>query len=226
MKKESTSIDIEIYFVFIVLIGVSVFNAIYSTVIISRNQEASTGIMTVDVPSLQMLENVNLLAIRSKMYTTNWVYLQSDHEAKEKLKTLHETEYPQLKGELLATMTLWDNNTQQDTLKSVFRNFDELIIYEKQIMQSLVRFDDYEDPVKKFGAEEILENEILPRSTEIISTLNQVIMSRKMQADASHNMMIQSSRNLMWSVLGIAIMIVIVVLLAGFYLSNSIIVQR
>ena len=224
MKKETTRIDIEIYLVFIVLIGVSVFNAIYSTIIISRNQDASTNIMTVDVPSLQMLENVNLLAIRSKMLTTNWVYLQSDREDKEKLKILHESEYPQLKGELLATMTLWDNNTQQDTLKSVFKNFDELIVREKQIMNSLVRFDDYEDPVKKFGAEEILETQVLPRSTEIISTLNKVIMSRRMQADASHNMMIQSSRNLMWSVLGIAIMIVIVVLLAGFYLSNSIIV--
>ena len=51
MKKDSTRIDIEIYLVFIVLIAVSVFNAIYSTIIISRNQDASTKIMTVDMPS-------------------------------------------------------------------------------------------------------------------------------------------------------------------------------
>jgi signal transduction histidine kinase/CheY-like chemotaxis protein len=224
MEKNTTRIDIEIYLVFIVLIGVSVFNAIYSTVIISRNQDASTRIMTVDVPSLQMLENVNLLAIRSKMYATNWVYLPSAREDKEKLKLLHETDYPQLKGDLLAVITQWDNQTQQDSMVSVFRNFDKLIVYEKQIMNSLVSFDDYEDPVKKFGAEEILENEILPRSTDIITMLNKVIMSRRVQADTSHNAMISASRKLMWSVLGIAIMIVIVVLLAGFYLSNSIIV--
>jgi len=224
MKKDTTRIDIEIYLVFIVLIGVSVFNAIYSTVIISRNQDASTQIMTVDVPSLQMLENVNLLAVRSKMYATNWVYLSSAREDKEKLKTLHETEYPQLKGDLLAVITMWDNNTQQDTLVSVFKNFDKLIVFEKQIMNSLTSFDDYEDPVKKFGAEEILETEILPRSAAIITTLNKVIVSRRTQADASHNAMTSASRKLMWSVLGIAIMIVIVVLLAGFYLSNSIIV--
>jgi signal transduction histidine kinase/CheY-like chemotaxis protein len=224
MKKDTTRIDIEIYLVFIVLIGVSVFNAIYSTVIISRNQDASTQIMTVDVPSLQMLENANLLAIRSKMYATNWVYLPSAREDKEKLKTLHESEYPQLKGELLAVITMWDNNIQQDTLVSVFKDFDKLIVYEKQIMSSLTSFDDYEDPVKKFGAEEILETEILPRSAAIITTLNKVIVSRRMQADTSHNAMTSASRKLMWSVLGIAIMIVIVVLLAGFYLSNSIIV--
>lgn len=224
MKGNSTKIDIEIYLVFIVLIGVSVFNAIYSTVVISRNQDASTKIMTVDLPSLQMLENVNLLAVQSKMLSTNWVYLPGAREDKNKLQKLHESEYPQLKGDLLATMTLWENNKEQDTLISLFKKFDGLIVFEKQIMKTLVRFDDYEDPIKKFGAEEILETEILPRSAEIITTLNKIIMSRKMQADASHNKMTKASRNLMWSVLGIAIMIIIVVLLAGFYLSNSIIV--
>ncbi len=224
MKRDSTSIDIEIYLVFIVLIGISVFNAIYSTVIISRNQDASTVIMTVDVPSLQMLENVNLMVINSKMLTTNWVHLQSAWEDKVKLKKIHETDYPQLKGELLATMTLWNNAKQQDTLESLFKNFDELIGYEKKIMYSLNRFDDYEDPVTKFGAEEILETQILPRTAQIMATLNKVIISRRTQADFSHGKMIQASRNLMWSVLGIAIMIIIVVLLAGFYLSNSIIV--
>lgn len=224
MKRNSTKIDIEIYLVFIVLIGVSVFNAIYSTVVISRNQDASTRIMTVDLPSLQMLENVNLLAVHSKMLSTNWVYLPGAREDKDKLQKLHESEYPQLKGELLATMTLWENNKEQDTLISLFKRFDELIVFEKRIMKSLVRFDDYEDPVKKFGAEEILEAEILPRSAAIITTLNKVITSRRMQVDGSHNTMTKASRNLMWSVLGIAIMIIIVVLLAGFYLSNSIIV--
>ena len=224
MKRNSTKIDIEIYLVFIVLIGVSVFNAIYSTVVISRNQDASTKIMTVDLPSLQMLENVNLLAVHSKMLSTNWVYLPGAREDKDKLQKLHESEYPQLKGDLLATMTLWENNNEQDTLISLFKSFDELIVFEKRIMKSLVRFDDYEDPIKKFGAEEILEAEILPRSAAIITTLNKIIVSRRMQADASHNKMTIASRNLMWSVLGIAIMIIVVVLLAGFYLSNSIIV--
>ncbi len=224
MKKITSGIDIEIYLIFIVLIGVSVFNAVYSTVIISRNQDASTKIMTVDVTSLQMLENMNLLVTRSKMYTTNWVYLQNDREDKEKLKILHESEYPQQKGDLMATMTLWDEAAHQDTLKSILKKFDELVVYEKQIMLALVRFDDYKDPVKKFSVEEILETQILPRSAEIISDLNRIITSRRMQADMAHSIMIGSSRNLMWSVLGIAIMIIIVVLLAGFYLSNSIIV--
>ena len=134
MRRNHTKIDIEIYLVFIVLIGVSVFNAIYSTVIISRNQDASNKIMTVDVPSLQMLENVNLLATHSRMYSTNWVYLPGAREDKEKLQRLHESEYPQLKGELLATMTLWDNNKEQDTLIALFKKFDDLIIYEKNII--------------------------------------------------------------------------------------------
>src|ERR1051326_2423273 len=117
MKASRTNIDI----------------AIYSTVIISRNQEVSTKIMTVDVPSLQMLEKMNLLVTRSRMYITNWVYLQSDKEDRNKLKALHESEYPELKGDLLATMTLWDRGQHQDTLEKVFQNFDALVIDQKQI---------------------------------------------------------------------------------------------
>jgi hypothetical protein len=45
-------------------------------------------------------------------------------------------------------------------------------------MASLVTFDDYEDPMKKFSAEEIIENEILPSSTNLITQLNQVIIKK------------------------------------------------
>lgn len=78
--------------------------------------------------------------------------------------------------------------------------------------------------MKKFSAEEIIENEILPSSTNLITQLNQVIIKKKAQAEFEHNQMRASSRALMWSVLGIAILIVIVVLIAAFYMSNNIIV--
>ena len=114
MKHKNYKIDLEIYIVFIVVIGISVFNAIYSNIKISDSQDAATKIMTVDIPSLQYLEKMNLLVVRSKMYSTNWVYLRSNNEDKEKLSTLHSVEYPELKGNLLALMTLWDDQENAD----------------------------------------------------------------------------------------------------------------
>lgn len=225
MKTQSSyKIDLEIYIVFIVVIGISVFNAIYSSLNISKNQNVTTNIMTVDIPSLQALENMNLLVTKSKMYTTNWVYLQGNKEDKEKLKLLQTVEYPELKGCLVALMSMWEDKRSADSMHLVFTNFEQLMVYQKQIMNTLVSFDDYEDPMKKFSSEEIIENKILPGSASIITDLNHIILAKKEQADFVHNKMRASSRALMWSVLGIAILIVIVVLMAAFYMSNNIIV--
>ncbi|HRH64859.1 MAG TPA: response regulator [Bacteroidia bacterium] len=224
MKSKNYKIDLEIYIVFIAVIGISVFNAIYSSFNISRNQDVTTKIMTVEIPSLQSLENMNLLVTRAKMYTTNWVYLQGNKEDKEKLKELQSLEYPELKGNILALMSMWSDQGNADSMQQVFLRFEKMMVFQKQIMATLVDFDDYEDPMKKFAAEEIIENEILPGSTNLITELNQVILKKKAQADFEHNQMRASSRALMWSVLGIAILIVMVVLMAAFYMSNNIIV--
>lgn len=224
MKSKNYKIDLEIYVVFMAVIGISVFNAIYSSLNISRNQDVTTKIMTVEIPSLQSLENMNLLVTKAKMYSTNWVYLQGNKEDKEKLKELQTVEYPELKGNIMAMMTLWNDQENADSMQKVFLNFEKMMVYQRQIMSSLVNFDDYEDPMKKFSAEEIIENQILPGSTNIITQLNQVILKKKAQAEFEHNQMRASSRALMWSVLGIAILIVIVVLMAAFYMSNNIIV--
>ena len=224
MKSKTHKIDLEIYIVFIVVIGISVFNAIYSSINISRNQSEVSRIMMVDIPSLQKLENMNLLITKSKMYTTNWVYLPGNSEEKRKLTDLQNVEYPQLKKSISTLMKEWKDKSEKENMSNVFRGFENLLVLEKDIMNRLGKFDDYEDPEKKFGAEVILEEKMLPLSTSLISQLNNMILKMRSSADIIHNDMRTSSRNMMWNVLGIAILIVIVILIAAFYMSNNIIV--
>ena len=208
MKKKSYKIDLEIYIVFIVVIGISVFNAIYSSVKISENQNAASRIMTVDIPALQKLENMNLLITRAKMYTTNWVYLPGNREEKERLRILQTVEYPELKNSLSNLMKNWSEKRDVDSMRVVFNGFEKLMVHQKKIMDLLVNFDDYEDPEKKFHAEEIIENQVLPQGTILISQLNQMILIKKAQAEVMHFEMRSSSRNMMWNVMSIAILIV------------------
>ena len=224
MKNKNYKVDIEIYIVFIVVIGISVFNAIYSSINITQNQEVNSKIMTVDIPSLQALENMNLIVTRSEMYCTNWTYIVSSKEDKERLKKLHAIDYPELKEKIATLMTGWKDKENTENMVLVFDEFERILFYQKQVMNKLVTFDDYQDPMKKFSAEEIVEGQIIPRTGKIIARLNTVIANKKYQADQLHNAMRSSYRTLMWSVLGIAIMVVIVILIAGFYLSNNIIV--
>jgi signal transduction histidine kinase/CheY-like chemotaxis protein len=224
MRTKTYKIDLEIYIVFIVVIGISVFNAIYSSLNISKNQEDVSRIMTVDIPSLQKLEHMNLLIIRSKMYTTNWVYLPSNTEEKKKLQTLQNIEYPELKRSIVTLMKDWSINEEKNNMTSVFLEFERLVIYEKDIMNRLNSFDDYEDPEKKFAAEIINDEKVLPASADLISKLNKMILKRRASAEFMHEQIRSSSRSMMWNVLGIAILIVIVILIAAFYMSNNIIV--
>ncbi len=224
MKNKAYKIDLEIYIVFIVVISISVFNAIYSSINISQNQSDVSRIMTVDIPSLQKLENMNHLITRSKMYTTNWVYLPGNAEEKRKLQILQDVEYPELKRSIMVLMDEWNDANEKQAMSKVFAEFENLIIHEKEIMKRLSGFDDYDDAEKKFGAELIVDQKVLPYSTDLISRLNNMILKKKANADMMHEQMRASSRSMLWNVLSIAILIVVVVLIAAFYMSNNIIV--
>jgi len=224
MKNNNYKIDIEIYVVFIMVISISVFNAIYSSLNITRNEDINTKIMMVDIPSLQALENMNLLVTRSEMYSTNWAYIVSNKEDKSRLRQLHAVEYPELKEKISRLMKSWKDPDDVAGMTGIFKDFEQTLACQKQVMDRLETFDDYQDPMKKFSAEEIVEGQVIPQTTQVIAKLNNVIFHKKSQEDVLHNEMLLSYRTLMWSVLGIAIMVVIVILLAAFYLSNNIIV--
>jgi signal transduction histidine kinase/CheY-like chemotaxis protein len=224
MNDKSYKIDFEIYIVFIVVIGISVFNAIYSSINISRNQESTSRIMTVDIPSLQRLENMNLLITKSKMYTTNWVYLPNNPDDKERLRVLHNYEYPALKKSIAKLMKEWKEKDDAKTMTKIFNGFENLMVFQKQIMRVLNSFDDYEDAELKFSAEAIVDKNILPECANLSSQLNELINKKKIQAELIHIETRESSRSMMWSVMGIAISIVIVIFIAAIYMSNKIIV--
>jgi len=223
MKQRNYKVDLEIYVVFIIVIGISVFNAIYSSVYINRNQEVTTNIMTDDIPSLQALENMNSLIIRSKMYSTNWVYLEGNRIDKEKLKALHNSDYPSRKATIQALMLKWKDTAAIDSMRSIFDAFEVQIYNQKRVIEILSTHDDYKDPMKVFSAEEIVNNEILPQCTNLIYSLNRVILKKKALAELEHANVKASSRTLTWSLITLAILIVIVVLIAAFYMSTNII---
>ncbi|HNS12413.1 MAG TPA: response regulator [Bacteroidia bacterium] len=223
MKQRNYKVDLEIYVVFIIVIGISVFNAIYSSVYINRNQEVTTNIMTDDIPSLQALENMNSLIIRSKMYSTNWVYLEGNRIDKEKLKALHKKDYPIRKATIENLMLKWTDAASVDSMRAIFDAFEIQINNQKRVIELLSSHEDYKDPMKVFNAEEIVNNEILPQCTNLIYSLNRVILKKKALAELEHANVKAFSRTLMWSLISLAILIVIVVLIAAFYISTNII---
>ena len=127
MKNNNYKIDREIYIVFIIVISISVFNAIYSSLNITKNQEVNNRIITIDIPSLQALENMNLLVTRSEMLSTNWTYIFSNKEDKERLKRLQAIEYPQLKNSISTLMADWKDKENAENMNGIFLDFEQLL---------------------------------------------------------------------------------------------------
>ena len=226
MKSKSPyKIDLEIYIVFVVVISVSVFNAIYSTIQIASSQKSVNKILTVETPALQKLQELNLLFTQSAMLTTNWVYLPDNSENnKDNLRLILNVEYPILKNSIINLFEKTKSNEESNLMFKCFDDFDEIVEQQKLVMSLLVDFEDYQNPEKHFQAEEILQYKVTPLTNGLVSRINAAILKKKTGIDELHSKIDESSRVLLFNVQAIAILIVFVILLATFYMSTKIIV--
>ncbi len=64
-------------------------------------------------PSQDAIKDFILLVTRSKMLVTNWVYLQTNVEDKNALRTLQDYDYPALKDKITRLMPTWESDSQR-----------------------------------------------------------------------------------------------------------------
>jgi serine phosphatase RsbU (regulator of sigma subunit) len=212
----------KVRYAFLFIMAIITANVAANLYIILKNRQIILRMTDLVNPYIASLEKLNLLVTESKMYSTNWVYLQNNVDDKNRLDTLIRLRYPQLKTELINFASKLEKPAESDSLKLVFRKFDSLIVQEKAIMKLLVGFDDYESATKKFKGEEMIENEILPRSQEIFNTLSGVIKRNRDFADSENRRMESSSLQLMAVVTGSVIGIFIAILFTMAFISRAI----
>src|SRR6185503_6039467 len=107
MFKKRFSIDSEIYIIFIIAVNITVFNALFGFINMHNNRELNRKVLNVNLPSLEALDKMNLLATQSRLLITNWIYMPSDFRNKQALLRHQSDEYPELKGNMLALITMW-----------------------------------------------------------------------------------------------------------------------
>lgn len=160
-------------------------------------------------PSQNAINDFILLVTRSKMLATNWVYLQSNEEDKQSLRNLRQYEYPALAEEVKGLMPKWESDSQRVLMDSVFIMFDAMLqVQEEGIMSQLVSFDNYEDPVTKLLAEDVVANQVIPQSNDIIEILNRIAATQSTvtaESDAALIRSVRSLGNVTWILAGIFI---------------------
>ncbi|MCX6290222.1 MAG: PAS domain-containing sensor histidine kinase [Bacteroidetes bacterium] len=165
------SIKNRLYLSFSVLVILFVINGVISTVIIKKNNKLSGHITQVMDPSIDKMYDFRKMILESKMYITNWVFLRADEQDRKKLVIIQQSEFPAFKVELEALLSQWKDKKNANDLRIVMANFSTLIEREKEIMNSLQSFSDYDDPITRLSAERTLEDEILPLADSSLGDL-------------------------------------------------------
>ena len=207
---------------FVLVILIVLINVVFNYYIIKKNRATLAQMTEVINPYIASLEELNLVVTESKMYATNWVYLQNSIDDKASLDSLHKIHHPNLKKKLDGFFEKLDKQSDKDSLQNVFKKFDELIVVEKEIMSTLTTFDDYENAKKKFKCEEIIESEVLPRTQEIMIALDKIVdrnreEARQMKADVE-----KASQRMMTIMMGASVFLLVFIFFAIGFISHSI----
>jgi PAS domain S-box-containing protein len=210
------SIKLRIDLSFLLLGSLFVINGVFTVITLYKNRELADHIRTVVDPSLKALDDFHDIVLQSKMYSTNWVFLRASQSDKDSLLKIHTIKYKQTKSELTALSQKWKNTVGRDSLRIVFTQFETILSIEKTIMNSLQKFEDYDDPVLKFEAEQTIEDEILPRTDTVNSLLYSVTVNER-TARLTEEKKLEESFKQLWAMV---LLIALSILIIGFILSR------
>jgi signal transduction histidine kinase len=217
------SIKQRIYLGFFILVSLFAVNAVVTNMTLNSQQKSSTYLSETVNPSLETLGDLRSLVLESKMYTTNWVFLRYNQDDKNHLRELHQVKYPLIRQKITRLSQKWTVKGSNESLQEVLKAFDELLAIEKEIMHSLDHFADYDDPVIKLQAESKVEEEVLPRTTSLISTLNSIYKNGLDLREKQNALLKSSTTQLRWSILILAIVITCAGIFLSIYLTKLII---
>lgn len=218
----NVSIKQRIYWSFWLLVALFVINGAFTIITIERNKKLTAYVARVVDPSLDELDDLRKMTLESKMYTTNWVFLRSKQEDKEMLKEIHDFRYRELKEQLNVYAAQWGKKQWIDSLQKIYADFEQLLGIEKEIMKSLKKFEDYDDPAIRLEAERKVEDEVLPRTaTLLIAQKNVEAYCSNLRSQEVYNLE-RSSTHLRLLIVTLAVFFAVVAVFLSIYMIRTI----
>lgn len=219
LKVDNWRIGHKIKGSFTVLVIIISLAGAFSITTLSRALTSSDAIADDFSPTIESLTSFKTLIKDSRTYATNWVYVSSYEADKENLNDIINRRYPDLKEKIDSISSKMEKEDLKTLLHELLIKSEELIATEKELMQSLQSFEDYEDAMVRFLAEDQIENEIIPKSDLIANGLQEVINSVQSESVQLNKEMVNSFNTLQIAVwvsglLGIAFAVIISLLLA------------
>ncbi len=203
------------------LIVIFVVNALIVFITLNENKKTVQEASEVRA-SLEATRDFKLLVTKSKMYTTNWVYLQSNTEDQDALKKLQDYDYPELRDEITSLKEHWADSLNKKAMDSALYEFETLIETEKKIMGDLNSFEDYEDPFIKLTAEDEIESIVLPTTKKLIGILDRLAASQTEDDEKAKQSLLSAFDTLSIITLTSGVFMAILGIIGAYVLSRSI----
>lgn len=219
--KIKLSIGNKIFGGFTILIALFAINAIIIFFTINTiNSKVAMSSQVVN-PSKDAVNELVTLVHRSRMLITNWVFLQTNDDDKKALQFIISHEYKVTKEKIEKLMKNWDadslsasfkkDSSQRTLMMRAFRKYDSLLAGSQvNIINSLSKFEDYDDPTKKLLAGDYVDQMVIPESNTIIGILSTIKSKQESIAESTSNSLVESTGSLrvITIVLGLAIVII------------------
>ncbi len=208
-----------------ILIFLTNINFIATYITLHYSKKINDSITQVYNPSVNNLEDLNLLLLRSRMYISNWVFIQSDENNldKKRLNTLIKTEYPEVKDRIQQLAVHW-NATDRREIDSIFVNIEQLFQMHNHVIEILNSFTSYEDPLILFEARNMVEEGDIHIKTEyILEKLSKIIDQQNKNTNKVSGNMKTSFSVLQTVVVGFGLLILFGGILIAFFTVRTIV---
>lgn len=212
----------QIYWVFTLLGVVLMVNAIASYYIFRTNAHYSQKITGVISPSVMAIKDFENMVLESKTLATNWIYLQQNNTVKKQLSDIHLRRYPLLKSTIQSLVKKWESSEQQEHMTQALSDFEKILISEKGIMETLVAFEDYNQPQLKFESMSVLEDEVIPTSDKLMQRLSQIFLAKNNELIEYNRLFLDSEKLLKNVIIGLSALLILMAFLFSMYLSRLI----
>lgn len=191
----------------------------------NTSKEINDEITNVVNPSVDALEELNLLLVKSKMLISKWVYFASadDIDFKAQHRQLVFKDYPNLKEKLHNLSENWQPS-EQEKLREIFGWLDLLFKEHKKIMNELNGIEAYEDPlIVLMARESVDEGGLNEKNNKVMELLSNLITDQQNLAKESTERMNSSFSELQLIVRLLGIALTIGGLLIAFFTVRSIV---
>ncbi|MFQ3576020.1 MAG: SpoIIE family protein phosphatase [Cytophagales bacterium] len=196
-----------------ILIFFTLINFIVTFFTLHKSRQLSDDIINIYTPSVDGLEEYNVMMLNASLLINNWVLIQSgeDNYDKIQLKKLLSQEYPRIRKKIEDTLSINWNENEKQTIKKIFKKNDVLFSMYKDIMSQLNSFSAYEDatilfPIKPMIAE---DGEITELTRDILSSLD-LLISKQHKITQSVSKQMIGSFNIVQSFVSISGILLII----------------